>query len=72
MFYLCSKAGMERIDPTIIAEAILAAPGWARVGITAPTRCLRADAAVELARSILDHIEAGTAAPQDDQIGMAL
>lgn len=28
---------MERIDLDIMADAILEAPGWARVGITAPS-----------------------------------
>ena len=42
-----------RIDETTIAHAILAAPGWARIGITAPVERLREDAATELARAIL-------------------
>ena len=40
---------MERIDAARIAETILAAPGWARVGITAPTSHIRVEAAFELA-----------------------
>ena len=40
--------------PLRIACAILDAPGWARVGITAPSSCLREDAALELARVIAD------------------
>lgn len=43
---------MTRIDLDEMACAILAAPGWARVGITAPARHIRDDAARELARSI--------------------
>ncbi|WP_281278051.1 DUF6771 family protein [Novosphingobium umbonatum] len=43
---------MERIAPTIIAKAILAAPGWARIGISAASEFLREDAAEELARSL--------------------
>ena len=43
---------MTRIDLEKMACAILAAPGWARVGITAPARHIRDDAARELARSI--------------------
>ncbi len=39
-------------DPTDIIRAILEAPGWARVGITAPNARLREQAATELARSI--------------------
>ena len=45
---------MERIDTSAVAHAILDAPGWARVGITAPSSCLREDAALELARVIAD------------------
>lgn len=50
---------MEQIVTSRIAETILAAPGWARVGITAPAPHVRDDAAHELARVILAAIEAG-------------
>lgn len=43
---------MERVAPEI-ADTILSAPAWARVGITAPSERLRQEAALELARSIL-------------------
>jgi hypothetical protein len=49
---------MERIDTSAVAHAILDAPGWARVGITAPSSCLREDAALELARVIADAVTA--------------
>lgn len=49
---------MERIDTSAVAHAILDAPGWARVGITAPSLCLREDAALELARVIADAVTA--------------
>ncbi len=45
---------MERIDTSAVAHAILGAPGWARVGITAPSSGLREGAALELARVIAD------------------
>ncbi|GGB55733.1 DUF6771 family protein [Blastomonas aquatica] len=45
---------MTRIDIKDMATAILAAPGWARVGITAPARHIRDDAAQELARAIAE------------------
>ena len=62
---------MERIDQTYIAEAILTAPGWARVGLTAPSAWTRKDAAQELARTIIDAIQPSP--PTDsDQIGLAL
>lgn len=44
---------MTRIDEASIAEGILAAPGWARLGITEPKAELRIEAATELARAIL-------------------
>lgn len=35
-----------------VARALLAAPGWARVGLTSAKPSLREDAALELARAI--------------------
>lgn len=46
---------MTALDEQHIAERILAAPGWARLGITEPRPELRAAAAGELARAILAH-----------------
>lgn len=45
---------MERIDPTQIADALLASAGWARIGLTAPNERLREKAAAELAETIID------------------
>ena len=36
-----------------ISTAILTAPGWVRVGITAPNERIRQEAAKELARAII-------------------
>lgn len=47
---------MERIDATRVAETLLAAPGWARVGLTAPKHHLRIEAAHELARAIIAEV----------------
>lgn len=47
-----------------ISQAILEAPGWARVGITAPNARPREQAATELARSIAMRLE-GTPAKDD-------
>ncbi|RYD44303.1 MAG: hypothetical protein EOP63_06530 [Sphingomonadales bacterium] len=55
-----------------VAEAILSAPGWARVGITAPAPHLRDDAAHELARAILASLENGCDLTAPDQPGLAL
>ncbi len=64
---------MDRLTETAVAHAILAAPGWARVGITAPKEWLREDAALELARAIL--VESGqssaTSRAAVDQLGLA-
>ncbi|KGB55945.1 hypothetical protein FG91_00829 [Sphingopyxis sp. LC81] len=43
---------MTRIDPDRVARALLDAPGWARVGLTAPTETIREAAAQELALTI--------------------
>lgn len=48
---------MTRFDETTLAEALLTAPGWARVGLSAPTPMMREDAAGELARVILDRLD---------------
>lgn len=66
---------MERIDPTRVAETLLSAPGWARVGLTAPVGHLRIAAAHELARAILEDVERGKhqiATPAGDQLGLLL
>ena len=63
---------MERLDPHTIAEAILAAPAWARIGITAPSPVMREDAAAELARSILERTHAPATDAKRDQIGLGL
>lgn len=51
---------MGQIDKNRIAETILTAPGWVRLGITAPKPHIRTDAAHELARVIAAAIEAGS------------
>lgn len=43
---------MTNIDPDRVARALLNAPGWARVGLTAPTEIIREAAAQELALTI--------------------
>lgn len=64
---------MSRSEENYVALAILGAPGWARLGITAPAAHLREDAAHELARVILAKLDV---APREgcegDQMGLAL
>jgi hypothetical protein len=56
-----------------ISAAILAAPAWARVGLTVRDPRLRERAAQELAETVLDRLEAGPAlAPHPDQLALAL
>lgn len=40
-----------------LVDAILNAPGWVRLGITAPAHHLRLDAARELVRIIVEGVE---------------
>ena len=63
---------MERIDTSAVAHAILDAPGWARVGITAPSSCLREDAAHELARVIADAVDAPAPLTSPEQSSLPL
>ena len=63
---------MTRIE-VAIAQTILRAPGWVRVGITAPNERLRDEAACELARAILDDLgEQRGDAPDGDQLNLLL
>ena len=48
---------MDTPSPLALASMLLAAPGWARVGITAPNERLRHDAALELATAIVEGLE---------------
>ena len=70
MFQLCSHCKMSRLEPSSIAQALLSAPGWARVGITAPNERLREDAALELAKAVLG--EDPGEMPRDDQMRLPL
>lgn len=63
---------MEQTDLSRVAETILAAPGWARVGITAPVSYLRVAAAQELARAIFEGVGKPSEASADDQLGLSL
>lgn len=76
MFHLCSHCRMERIAPSrlpaeAIADALLAAPGWARVGLAAPTEHMRQQAAKELAIAVLEGSETGPEV-SPDQLALGL
>jgi hypothetical protein len=63
---------VERINTSAVADAILRAPGWARVGITAPSPVLREDAALELARAIADAVSDAPREPLSEQSALPL
>jgi hypothetical protein len=63
---------MDNIDTARVAETILSAPGWARVGITAPTSHIRVEAAFELARAIIESVKAGPEPTSSDQPELSL
>lgn len=71
VFLICSIPIMTRIDKLTVADALLNAPGWARVGLCAPTLRMREEAARELARVILDR-ECPPIAPCSDQTQLPL
>lgn len=64
---------MERFapNPDEMADAILEAPAWARVGIAAPTEAMRTRAATELVSRLLARLERRPE-PSDDQLTLAL
>ena len=60
-----------RIEHDLLADTLLLkSPGWARVGLTAPSARLRRDAAEELARVILDTMDQTVVSPHPDQLGL--
>ena len=72
-FSLCSYQYIMRIDPTIIASSLLTAPDRVRVGLTSAVERLREDAANELARAIVEQIEADASGrPDPNQLWLAL
>lgn len=63
---------MPTLDPSRLAQMILEAPAWARLGITAPKQDLRQRAAEELARAIAERMDAGTEVHDGRQMGLPL
>jgi hypothetical protein len=72
LFFLCSLLPMMRIDRDRVARALLDAPGWARVGLTAPTEIIREAAAQELALTIARIDGEAVDAADPDQLVLAL
>jgi len=63
---------MDDIDENRVAKAILAAPGWARVGISAPKESTREAAAQELALTITKMFDDRHSAIDPNQMVLAL
>ena len=63
---------MDNIDENRVAKAILAAPGWARVGISAPKESTREAAAQELALMIMKVSGDRPPSIDPDQLALAL
>jgi hypothetical protein len=57
-------------EPSSLAQTLLLAPAWARVGLTAPNERVREAAAIELAQVIVGALEGSTG--QQDARQMAL
>ncbi|MCW6530760.1 hypothetical protein NEE01_15775 [Sphingomonas sp. MMSM24] len=62
---------MERIDERAVSAILLAAPGWARVGLAMPDERLRERAADALAATISERL-ASTPAPDRNQLNLPL
>lgn len=60
------------IDPTTLADALLNAPGWTRVGLTAPTERLRQQAADTLASYLCKRLEQPVVAHDRSQLRLPL
>lgn len=71
MFCICSNDEMERIDERAVSEILLAAPGWARVGLAMPDERLRVCAADALAATINERL-AKSPAPDRNQLNLPL
>lgn len=72
LFIICSFPTMIRFDTNLLADAILEAPGWARVGITAPSSSMREDAARELAQAIIDRVATPVSEGETNQAALPL
>lgn len=63
---------MEQIDSQLLQDALLAAPGWARVGLTAPSERIREAAASELVQVIIHTLDSAATMPDVRQIALPL
>ena len=63
---------MDTPSPLALASMVLAAPGWVRVGIAAPSERLRNAAALELGALIADRIEQPVVTVLEGQLALPL
>ncbi len=70
-FSICSFSGMERIERQALSAILLAAPGWARVGLTMPDEKMRERAADTQAATIIEKLE-GSSPPNVNQLSLPL
>lgn len=63
---------METSSPRMLGSMVLSAPGWVRVGITAPNERLRQEAALELGSLIADRIERPIVIVPEGQLALPL
>ncbi|WP_459664551.1 DUF6771 family protein [Novosphingobium sp. 11B] len=76
MFFFCSRNALwlesaSSSTSELIADLIMSAPGWVRVGITAPSRRVR----LESVSSLADHVAQGISRQRDadrDQLSLPL
>lgn len=71
MFDICSRGDMGRIERQELSAILLAAPGWARVGLTMPDARLRERAADTLAATMIEKLQ-GTPTPDINQLRLSL
>ena len=62
---------MERIERDELSAILLAAPGWARVGLTMPDERMRERAADALAATIIERLD-GLSPPDVNQLNLPL
>jgi len=74
MFRLRYSGWMERVaTSSALTAAILAAPGWAKIGLASRNEHMRERAAQELAEGVLDRLQSDFAQEaHPDQIPLAL
>lgn len=66
------QGGMDTPSPLTLASMILTAPGWVRVGITAPVERIRQEAALELATVIVAGMDKSAVTVPDGQMALPL